>query len=525
MATLNEGKPAGLTWTEDLFRALTLHSADIISVLDAQGRLLYNSPATERINGYTAADLEGVETLTLVHPDDRARVGEAFARVLAAPGAVATVEYRYRAKDGRWQWMEAVASNQLQDPVVRGVVSHTRDITARREAEERRRALEGQLLESRHAESLAVLAGGVAHDFNNLLAVILGEATLLTHAPTPEALREATANIEASARRASDLTQLLLAYAGRTRVQLVPTALGPLVEQSRPLLVASIPGGPRLQLDLEPGLPLIAADASQVRQVLLNLASNAGEALATPGLGLVTVRVRAVQLDAARLQRCALQLGLAPGPAVMLEVSDDGVGMAPEVQARMLDPFFTTRQAGRGLGLSAVAGIMRAHQGALEVDSAPGRGTRVAVFFPLAVGTAPQTSREGRRYSGRALVVDDEPMTGRTTARLLSLLGFEVDTAGDGRDALDRFGEHLQRYEVVVLDMVMPRMDGAATFRALRERRADLPVLFISGYDQGIAEALLDFPRTAFLNKPFSGGELSVTLDGLTPHARTAPVP
>ena len=511
-------------WSEAKVSALTEHSTDIISLLDAQGRLLYNSPATERINGFKPEELVGVDTFDFIHPDDRAAVAKSFEAVLASPGSVHTVQYRYRTKAGGWLWMEAVASNQLHNPDVRGIVANTRDISERRRIDDERAKLEEQLRSARQLESLGTLAGGVAHDFNNLLSVLLGEASLLSENGAPE-VREAAAHIEAAARRAADLTQLLLACAGRSRFTRAPLSLAALATEYEPVLRSSVRSGTRLTVSVDPHAPLIEAAEERLRQVLLSLVLNAADAVSAAGE--VQVRVGHAVLDAPALDHCVLREGLAPGPAVFIEVSDDGHGMTAETVQRMFEPYFTTRQLGRGLGLAAVAGIVRGFRGAMSVRSTLGRGTTVTVWFAssstaLALGVPQRAEWRGQ---GLVLVVDDEPQTARVAARLLQSLGFETVTASDGLDALERFGPALGTLRLVLLDVVMPRLDGPTTFERLRELRPDLPVVFYSGYEAGAAEKALRAPGTAFLQKPFDRAALAACLRSIleAPVAQAAP--
>ena len=512
---------SGPNWSEEMFRVLTQHSVDIISLLDAQGHLLYNSPATERINGFTAEDLQGRDTFELIHPDDRAAVTRMYAEVLSAPGAVQRVEYRYLTKDGRWLWMEAVASNQLDNPAVRGVVANSRDISARKQAEAEHRALEQQLLHAQKLESLGVLAGGVAHDFNNLLAVILGEVSALQlGASTPA---EALANIENAARRGADLAQQLLTWAGRREPNVEATDLARLVAELEPLLRLSARGEVELRLDVERGLPAVMCDQGQIRQVLLNLVINGSEAVAGPGI--VSVRLSRRNVTRDELGRGPLTASFAPGPAVVLEVQDTGRGMPAATLERIFEPFFTTKETGRGLGLSAVTGIVRAHGAGLTVQSEPGAGSRFALYFRPTDASAAAKQAMRARFSGRVLVVDDEAVVARTTARLLGVLGFDAEVASGGAEAVQRFAAEPSAFALVLSDVLMPGVSGPDAAAKMRALRSDLPVLFVSGYapEPGLLTA---GPRTAFVEKPFDASTLVAALRRLVPEAeRREPAP
>ncbi|MBK9037419.1 MAG: PAS domain S-box protein [Myxococcales bacterium] len=495
-------------WTEEMFRALTTHSADIISLLDGDGRLVFNSPATLRINGFTPEELRGKDTFELIHPDDHAEVARVFGEVLAQPNALATVEYRYLTKDGRWLWMEAIASNQLENPAVRGVVANSRDISERKR-------LEQQLLAVQKLESLGVMAGGVAHDFNNLLAVILGEASVLRLGLPPETAA-ALATIESAALRARELTQQLLAYTGRQVTPVEPTDLHQLIHELTPLLRISARGGTSLQLDLAAGVPAVVCDRGQLRQVLLNLVINATEAMG--GGGEVTVRLDHRHVGADELAAGPLTASFAPGPAVVLEVADAGTGMPPETVQRIFDPFFTTKQTGRGLGLAAVSGIVRSHQAGLRVESTPGLGSRFSIYLrPSPEAEAPAPARAAVRFEGTALVVDDDPLVASTVGRVLRALGFELVIAHGGREAVASFAAASRPYTVVVCDVLMPGMNGPEAVAQLRAHRPDLPVLFMSGYTPEPGLLPSGTETTGFLAKPFDADGLSTAIARLVP--------
>lgn len=500
-------------WTQEMFSALTLHSADIISLLDAEGRLIFSSPATLRINGFTPEELLDQDTFELIHPDDRAAVFAVFAEVLSAPGTIRTVEYRSLTKDGRWLWMEAVARNEVDNPAVRGVVANSRDISDRKRADAERHKLEQQLLQAQKLESLGVLAGGVAHDFNNLLAIILAELGQLE--PRTQTEQEAVSHIDNAARRAADLATQLLTYAGRREQSVESTDLVALIRELEPLLRLSARGEATLRLELAPSTSAVRCDRGQVRQILLNLVINATEALAGPGT--VTVRLGERTVEVEELARGVMPVPVSPGRAVVLEVEDTGAGMAEDTLQRIFEPFFSTRQTGRGLGLAAVTGIVRRHGAGLRVESAPGQGARFSLYFQTAPA-ATQPPGPGRgRFAGKVLVIDDEPMVARSVARLLTRLGFSTTTATSGEQAIELLSSTPTAWALVVCDVLMPGLSGAQTVTWLRTLRPDVPVVFVSGY---VPEAgQLPGGRTAVLAKPFSDDVLIAALSTLVPEA------
>lgn len=511
----------------ELLRALTLHSGDIISLLDAEGRLLYNSPATERINGFTPEELAHIDTFEMIHPDDRARVGEVFHKVLAQPGAVHTVQYRYLTKDQRWLWMEAIASNQLHNPAVRGVVANSRDISERIAADEERGRLQAKMLQVQKLESLGVLAGGVAHDFNNLLTVVLGEASALLRKNDDPEIKCAVTSIADAAERAADLTQLLLSYAGKGRLDIRPTCLTALVDGMVPLLRLTAGRQNHLHFQLRADPAWIQADARQLRQVILNLVQNAAESAGRPVN--IWLEVGTCILASEQLATCVIASELPAGAAVYVRVTDDGAGMTAEAREKIFDPFFSTKQTGRGLGLAAVHGIVQGHKGALAVESEQGRGTAFTLYLPPTEQVADPLSDAQVRWTadtpgGHVLVVDDDSAAAATTCRLLGDGGFYPHAVGSGVEALAFLKARQRPLALVVLDMVMPGLDGAETFARLRQLDPELPLLLYSGYDGHIAAECLTEPRTAFLQKPFTADQLFTQVARLAAQTRTVPL-
>lgn len=500
-------------WSEEKFRALTLHSVDIISLLDGQGRLLFNSPATVRINGFTPEELLNRETFELIHPDDRAEVGRVFAEVLTAPGTVRRVEYRYLTKDGRWLWMEAVASNQLDNPAVRGVVANSRDISERKAAEAERARLEQNVQHLQKLESLGLMAGGVAHDFNNLLAVILSEVSVAR--ADPSSTREVLEHIERAAQSAAGLTRQLLSSAGRERTKMVPTDARALIETAVPLLQRAV-RNVTLDVRLDTNVPAVRCDPVQLNQLLMNLVINAGEA--SDGHGVVGVRLLARDVTAAELTEGPLTTGFTPGRAVVLEVHDSGHGMTPETVRHVFDPFFSTKRPGRGLGLAVVASFVRSHGAALHVRSSPGAGSTFSLFLrPTDEAVVQAREPAIRRFEGRALVIDDDALVLRTTTRLLSALGFTCVGVTTGAEALARFREDATGWTIVISDLLMPGVDGATTVDQLRALNPKQPALFVSGYSAG--HGAEPDVRTGFISKPFTAEALTAELARLVPHA------
>ena len=379
--------------------------------------------------------------------------------------------------------------------------------------EEERRHLEAQVQHTQKLESLGILAGGIAHDFNNLLGGILGNAELAMTRLDPTApSRPLVEDIALAAERCAELSNQMLAYSGKGSFIFEPIDLGDLVQEMVDLLRLSISKKARLELDFIPELPPIEGDPTQVRQVVMNLITNASDALGEEN-GLIQLRTRRLEVGPGGLvlpSASAVQERLEAGVYVVFEVEDDGCGMDETTRTRLFDPFFTTKFTGRGLGMAAVLGIVRGHRGVIEVESTPDQGSTFRVYFAAGVQNLrspplrPAPMATPWRGSGTILVVDDEEIVRVLARSILEDAGFQVVECTDGREALKAFQAHCDDIVLVLLDMTMPELDGAETFRALRESRADLRIILSSGYSEQVA--LQDLGQegcSGFIQKPY----------------------
>ncbi|HRD65417.1 MAG TPA: response regulator [Candidatus Competibacter sp.] len=397
------------------------------------------------------------------------------------------------------------------------------DITERKWAEEKRLQLERQMQQTQKLESLGVLAGGIAHDFNNLLTVILGNASLASDElpPVMTPARDSLKAIEETSLRAAELCRQMLAYSGKGQCVIENIRLRDLIGEMVSLFKASISKKAILNLNLKDPLPPLRGDPSQIRQVIMNLVINASEALEEYS-GAITISTGIMECSREYLSEAFLNESLAEGSYVWLEVSDTGCGMDQETQRRIFEPFFTTKFTGRGLGLSAVLGIVRGHKGALKVYSEPGRGTTFKVLFPAvleekaSVGRSNSAKPGGWKGAGTILLVDDEESVRLMGNRMLERVGFEVLTAVDGREALEIYRERHDDIALVLLDLTMPDLDGEETFRELRRIDPQVQVVMSSGYTESeIAPRFAGKRLSGFLQKPY-------TLNALTECLRDA---
>jgi two-component system cell cycle sensor histidine kinase/response regulator CckA len=489
------------------FAAIVHHSQDAIVSWNLDGIVSSWNPAAEQIYGYKSSEMVGRSAAVLAPPAGRPE----FARLLEVVRSGQEVEpfetSRVR-KDGTL--IDAhITISPLKDGAgnIRGACVITRDITDAKRGEE-------QLRQMQKLESLGVIAGGVAHDFNNLLVGIMGNASMaLDSIPSHDPSHEMMEQIVKASEDAAHLTRQLLAYAGKGRFLSEKLDLSETVRRMGGLLQTSIARSLTLDLDLADNLPPVEGDPSQLQQVAMNLIINAAEAIGERnGEVRVTTRLRTVEQE--EIRRHFGADGIGPGQYVSLEVHDTGCGMDEATLARIFDPFFTTKFTGRGLGLSAVLGIVRSHRGGLRVLSEPGKGSTFQVLLPATAGqpgiAAPENAAEDLMGSGTILVVDDEDIVRSTARSALARFGYTVLTACDGHEGVEVFRRHRDDICLVLLDMTMPVMSGAEAFRQIRALRSDACVLVSSGFDQ--QEAARHFTAegiAGFIQKPYTARALA----------------
>ncbi|HJV65989.1 MAG TPA: PAS domain S-box protein [Geomonas sp.] len=399
-----------------------------------------------------------------------------------------------------------------------GVSTITRDISdLKREAAERVR-IERKMLHAQKLESLGVLAGGIAHDFNNILMAIIGNASMaLMRVEEESPVRANLLNVQKAASRAADLTRQMLAYSGKGTFSIENVDLNQLVQEMTHMLEVSISKYAQLKFDLHLPLPTVAADATQIRQIIMNLVINASEAIGEKD-GTINICTGCMQCDRSYLQQISVDEDLPEGSYVFLEVGDTGCGMDRETMAKIYDPFFTTKFTGRGLGMAAVQGIIRGHKGAIKIYSEPGHGTTFKVFLPASgITSEPLPARAPVEASwvgsGTILLVDDEAAVLDIGKEMLQEMGFEVLTAMNGVQGIDQFQSNRDKIACVILDLTMPQLDGEHTFSELRRLDPQLRVIMSSGYNE--SEVVQKFTGTGlagFIQKPYSFAALREVL-------------
>ncbi len=419
-------------------------------------------------------------------------------------------------KDGRV--FERHSQPQIVDGQIIGRVWCYRDLTDWVRGEEERRQLEAQVQHGQKLESLGILAGGIAHDFNNLLVGILGHAGMaLQEMPADSPLLSRIQEIQTAAQRAAELVNQLLAYSGKGQFVVRPCDLSEIAGEMTTLLRTAL-GGVEMDLRLRRDVPPVEGDPAQVRQVIMNLITNAADAIGARS-GRIVLTTGSMHADAAYLADTRIGGDAAPGEFVYVDVQDNGCGMNQETVDRIFDPFFTTKFTGRGLGLAAVLGIVRRHHGAIKITTAPGCGTTFRVLLPACKEAAttvaappvaaPAAPAPAARQSARVLIVDDEQPVLRVASEMLKRAGFAVDTALGGEQAVALATEPGRQFDIVLLDMTMPKMNGAETFTRLRQLNPALRVVLMSGYasEEAVSRFGLE-GLTGFVQKPFMPASL-----------------
>ena len=452
---------------------------------------------------------------------DPAFAGLLMTRLIEARDTRQPVEFQYQPPSETGEvWHRARVTPQLgEGGHVTHILTTSTDITRLKKAEDERRRLDQQMQQTQKLESLGVLAGGIAHDFNNLLVAILGNAGLaLLELPPESPARTTIQAIETAAQRAAELTRQMLAYSGKGKFVIEPLDLSRLVEEMAHLLEVSVSKRAVLKYRFARSLPPIEGDATQVRQVIMNLITNASDAIGERS-GVISVSTGMMHADAAYLASSYIDAELPEGDYVFLEVADTGCGMDAATMARIFDPFFTTKFTGRGLGLAAVLGIVRGHRGAIKVYSEPGRGTTFKVLLPAMAGVPLPEEPAAEAPAGApagpgalVLVVDDDDTVRAVTRRMLERAAFTVVDARDGEEALRAYREE-PAIACVLLDMTMPRMDGEECFRELRRMDPGVRVVLMSGYnEQDATERFVGKGLAAFIQKPFRHNELATLI-------------
>jgi two-component system, cell cycle sensor histidine kinase and response regulator CckA len=490
-----------LVQREELFRLITENAADMIAVVDTQGKRLYNSPSYETILGYTPQELGGTTAVDQIHPEDREKIRKAAADAHRT-GIGTNLEYRMRHKDGTWRTLESRASTILKGGMVDKLVIVNRDVTERKRLEE-------QFRQSQKMEAVGRLSGGVAHDFNNLLGVIIGYGEIVqegTAADSP--LRTCVDEMLKAGHRAAALTRQLLAFSRQQVMDPRVLELNVVVKDMEKMLKRLIGEDIALKTSLDPALVRIKADQGQIEQVIMNLAINARDAM--PKGGELRLSTSNFYMDDDFVSRYPYPVLV--GDYVLFTVTDNGTGMDAITRARVFEPFFTTKEKGKGtgLGLSMVYGVVKQSGGYIEVVSELGAGATFKIYLPkVEVAATPQKQPtelpDSLLGTETLLLAEDEVSLRKLSRHQLELCGYEVLEAECGADALKMSEEHKGPIHLLLTDVVMPGMSGRVLADQLVKHRPETRVVYMSGYTgQTVGEHGVLAEGSFFLPKPFT---------------------
>ena len=506
--------------TEERYRYLVENSPDIIYTLDSEGNFTFISDAVERLLGYKPEDLVGKHYSTIIHEDDLEKAKWFFNERRTGERATSGIELRlkahgsdesFRTCDVHHLTVELKTTGMYDKPVDDPQKKYLGTHGVARDVSDRKR-LEAQLQQAQKMEAIGTLAGGIAHDFNNLLMAIQGYTSLMLLNTDPSHPHyEKLKSIEKYVQSGAELTKQLLGFARGGKYDVKPINLNTLLHQSSQMF-----GRTKKEIviheNYDEDLWLVEADQGQLEQVFLNLYVNAWQAM--PGGGELFLETSNVTLDELSMR----PYNIPPGRYVKIRVRDTGVGMDEKTRQRIFEPFFTTKKMGRGtgLGLASVYGIIKNHNGIIEVASKKGEGTTFEIYLPASKkkveGKAPE-QEELIKGPGTVLLVDDEDMIIEVGSEILKALGYQVFAAKSGGEAIEIYEKHKEDIDVVILDMIMPGMGGGETYDHLKELDPTVKVLLSSGYSiDGEASEILDRGCNGFIQKPFNIRALSQKL-------------
>ena len=492
---------------------------DAVITSDNEGRITFMNTVAEELTSWKQEEALGKKLTEILHMKDMDlnHLEKHLVESVITEGLIINlIEDRLLvARNGsELSISDSVAPLRSEDGETSGSVLIFRDISERKRLEEEKTLLEKQYQQAQKLESLGILAGGIAHDFNNILTIIICNCSLLQQ--QPEMTAELVPKIETAAQRAAELCRQMLVYAGKA--QPVPTKFNvkTLVEEMGKLLKATIKQNVSITLDLSADIPSIKADASQIRQVVMNLILNAAEAIGTEQ-GNITVSLDIAAIESGQGEKEYLGKEIAPGSYICLKVTDNGCGMDEETKQRIFEPFYTTKFTGRGLGMSAVLGIIKAHNGALQLTSQVGCGTTFTVYLPVqsskTVGDLPPlVSLMPWQGDGTVLLVEDEPQVSIVAKTLLQALGFTVLLAENGQIALEMYQKNAEYITLVLTDIGMPVMDGYQLIHKLKTLNPELPIIVSSGFGDAEVTSHIHENIEGVVSKPYSFGQLREVL-------------
>jgi PAS domain S-box-containing protein len=490
-----------LRQSEEQFRLISENVADLIVVLDLNGKRVYNSPSYKNILGEPES-LRGTDSFQEIHPEDRERIKQIFQETVKT-GVGQRAEYRFLLNDGRIRHIESQGSAiKDKEGKISQIVVVSRDVTEKK-------ILEQQFLRSQRMESIGTLAGGIAHDLNNVLAPIVMAIGILRKHNPDKTIQRLLDSLESSAQRGSDIVKQVLAFARGIEGERVLLQPKHIISEIVQIIKETFPRSIDIRTEVTKNLCTISADPTQLHQVLLNVCVNARDAM--PDGGKLTITADNILIDD---NYSKMQSEAKPGPFVVLTISDTGMGIPRKILDKIFEPFFTTKDIGKGtgLGLSTVHAIVKSHGGFVNVYSEVTKGTTFKIYFPAQAKdqsisaevispTLPQGNGE------LVLIVDDEATIRDITKSTLEANGYNAITANDGTEAIALYAQNRENIKIVISDIMMPIMDGAVTIRALQKMNPDIKIIAASGLITSDVKNLGTHVQ-GFLTKPFSAEKL-----------------
>ena len=506
---------SALLKSEAELRAIIENSAAGITVSDLNGRVLRTNPAHQNMFGYSTDEFSSMTFSDFTHPDDVKKNQASYEDLLSGKSDHFTMIKRFFHKDGHVVWAQVTVSlivdNNKKPLFVIGIVEN---ITERKKAEEEKKELESHLRQAYKMEAIGTMAGGIAHDFNNILTIIIGNAAMaFDDIPDGNPARHSIEQILQASIRAKNLVKQILAFSRQADKELAPLKPNLVIRDSMKLLRSTIPTTVKIREDIDTQCGIIKADPTQLNQLLMNLSTNAVDAMDEKGV--LIVSLQEVNLSESELHH---RPGMTPGPYVKLSVSDSGVGMDKEMRLHIFDAFFSTKEVGNGtgMGLAVVHGIVESHGGMIAVDSEPGEGTTFHIFFPVIEGDEvwkPEDAETVPTGNERILFIDDVESIAVLGSRILERQGYQVRAIINSADALETFKASPEEFDLVVTDQTMPNMSGAELAVELLKVRPDIPIILCTGYSSKISEEKAkEIGIRKFCMKPLDRRQLAKTV-------------
>ena len=503
--------------SEEALRSL-FEWTPVATIVHRDGRIIYTNPTAIKMFGAESQqELQDKPFLDLMHKDFH-QLSLARKALTDQDIAIPMIECKFIKLDG------TVIDAEIQSTVfyydgAKAYISCIIDITERKKSEEERHLLEQQFQQTQKLESLGVLAGGIAHDFNNILAIIMGNCSLA--AMDDENAGKYIPVIEKASERAAALCRQMLAYAGKASITQSQVNTRMLVDEMVTMLRTTIKQNVLIKPDLATDIPTFTGDASQIRQVVMNLIINAAEAIGDAE-GEIHVSLAKAEIKAKQSEKDHLGFIIPAGRYICFEVTDNGCGMDEETRRKIFEPFYTTKFTGRGLGMSAVLGILNAHNGALQLESRLGHGTTFRVYLPVQISKNESEEAHQKAVSaawhgsGTILLAEDEEQVKSIAIALLEKLGFKVIDAANGKEALELYHQNATDITLVITDMGMPIMNGYELFYKLKQLDPQLPIIISSGFGEADIASKISLKEMAgLINKPYKFDHLREVLRGV----------